>query len=91
MMVIRGGGHTRWAGAANIDAGVTVDLQNITGVNYDLRTNLFSIELGERCAAVYSTLEVWTGGVAGGRVSKVGVAGLTAGASSLDFQHFDCS
>lgn len=70
MMAIRGGGHTRWAGAANIDAGVTVDLQNITGVNYDLRTNLFSIELGERCAAVYSTLEVWTGGLQGAASPK---------------------
>ena len=60
MMVIRGGRHTPWAGAANLDAGVTVDFQNITGVNYDPRTNLVSIGSGERWAAIYSALDNWT-------------------------------
>ena len=56
-MAIRGGGHTPWAGAANLDAGVMADFQNITGVNYDPRTNLVSIVSGERWAAVCSALD----------------------------------
>lgn len=32
MFAIRGGGHTWWAGAANIQDGVTIDLSEITQV-----------------------------------------------------------
>lgn len=82
-IAIRGGGHTPWAGAANIQEGVTVDMQNITGVDFDPHTKLVKIGSGERWENVYSTLGQQGLAVAGGRVSKVGVAGLIAGGSFL--------
>ena len=82
-MAIRGGGHTPWAGAANIQGGVTVDMQNMTGVDIDSQKQTARIGSGERWAKVYSTLGQHGLAVAGGRVSKVGVAGLIAGGSFL--------
>lgn len=80
-IAIRGGGHTPWAGAANIQGGVTVDMQNITGVSLDPQKKIARIGSGERWANVYSVLGQHGLAVAGGRVSKVGVGGLTAGGS----------
>lgn len=78
-MAIRGGGHTTWAGAANIQDGITIDMQNVTGVHFDPQTKLAKIGSGNRWANVYSTLGQQGLAVAGGRVSKVGVGGLTSG------------
>ncbi|KAL8906165.1 MAG: hypothetical protein Q9207_002198 [Kuettlingeria erythrocarpa] len=78
-LAIRGGGHTPWAGAANINKGITMDMQDLTGVQVDERTGIASIAAGERWARVYEQLATQGLAVAGGRVSKVGVAGLTTG------------
>ncbi|MCJ1310157.1 hypothetical protein MMC25_003818 [Agyrium rufum] len=76
---VRGGGHTPWAGAANIDNGITIDMQNMTGVKVNARTGVASIGSGERWSSVYQTLGSQGLTIVGGRVSKVGVAGLTTG------------
>jgi len=77
-IAIRGGGHTPWAGSANINAGVTIDVRRLTGVTVD-GNNVISIAAGEVWANVYITLEGKGLAVVGGRVSKVGVTGLTIG------------
>ena len=82
-LAIRGGGHTAWAGAANIDMGITLDLRYLTGINVDGETKICSIGAGERWGKVYSTLGAQGLAVAGGRVSKVGVAGLITGGLGL--------
>ena len=83
-LAVRGGGHTPWAGAASIQNGITLDLQNMTGVTVDPSTKVASIGSGERWSSVYSQLGAQGLAVAGGRVSKVGVAGLiTGGASAI--------
>lgn len=78
-MAIRGGGHTPWAGAANIDKGITLDLRKLTGVTLNADKAIASISAGERWSNVYTTLEAHGLAVAGGRVSKVGVSGLILG------------
>ena len=78
-LAIRGGGHTPWAGAANIQNGITLDLQDLKGVVVDHTTKIASIGSGERWSSVYSQLAAQGLAVAGGRVSKVGVAGLITG------------
>ena len=78
-LAVRGGGHTPWAGAANIQSGITLDLQNLTGVTVDPSTKVASVGSGERWSSVYSQLGAQGIAVAGGRVSKVGVAGLMTG------------
>lgn len=82
-IAIRGGGHTPWAGAANIDKGITIDMRRLTGVK--VRTNnVATIAAGETWGSVYTTLEKQGLAVVGGRVSKVGVTGLTIGGK---FEH----
>ena len=81
-LAIRGGGHTPWAGSANIDNGITLDLQLLTGVDVNTKTNIVSIGAGERWKNVYEKLGAQGLAVAGGRVSKVGVAGLITGGLS---------
>ncbi|KAL9636720.1 MAG: hypothetical protein Q9204_002144 [Flavoplaca sp. TL-2023a] len=78
-LAIKGGGHTPWAGAANIDNGVTIDLRHLTGVHVNSQTGLATLGAGERWTIVYEQLGAQGLAVAGGRVSKVGVAGLITG------------
>lgn len=77
-IAIRGGGHTPWAGSANINAGVTIDMRQLNGVNID-RNNIVAIAAGEAWSNVYTSLERKGLAVVGGRVSKVGVVGLAIG------------
>ena len=81
-LAIRGGGHTPWAGAANINNGVTLDLQALTGVRVDPNTGIASVASGERWSSVYKQLGAQGLAVVGGRVSKVGVGGLITGGLS---------
>jgi FAD/FMN-containing dehydrogenase len=78
-LAIKGGGHTPWAGSANIDKGITLDLRNLTGVHVDSHTEIASLGAGERWGSVYKKLGAQGPAVVGGRVSSVGVAGLITG------------
>ena len=78
-IAIKGGGHTPWKGAANIDNGITIDMSAINGVQLSADENIVSISAGERWGNVYKTLEKKGLAVVGGRVSRVGVTGLTLG------------
>lgn len=46
-----------WAGASNIESGVTIDLELMTEVTYDPTTKLASIQPGARWSKVYIELE----------------------------------
>ena len=78
-LAVRGGGHTPFAGSANINGGVTLDMQLFTGVNVKQDHSLTSIGAGERWGDVYQQLDPLGLTLSGGRVSKPGVAGLTLG------------
>ena len=76
---IRGGGHTPWPGSANIKAGVTIDLSNINQVEASDDKKITSVGGGAKWVDVYKYLDSRNLAVAGGRVSAVGVGGLTLG------------
>ena len=76
---IRGGGHMSWAGAANIQDGVTIDLSQMKSVAVNDERTITRVEPGARWSDVYSKLSPMNLSVVGGRVSDVGVGGLTLG------------
>lgn len=82
---VRSGGHTLYAGAANIEDGVTVDLSKINGVTYHADNETVSIEPGSRWGKVYETLDAVGVHVAGGRAASVGTAGLILGGGNSLF------
>lgn len=81
-VAVKGGGHTPWAGAANIDNGITIDLRQLTGVSVNSASKTASIGAGEQWRSVYENLLPQGLAVPGGRVSKVGVGGLITGGLS---------
>jgi len=76
---IRSGGQTPYAGASNIDGGVTIDLQHISAVQYDASNSLVEVGTGARWSDVFTTLEPFGVITTGGRASTVGVGGSTLG------------
>lgn len=68
-----------WAGAANIQDGVTIDLSQMNTVIVNDDEKVTRVGPGARWADVYSKLAPMNLSVVGGRVSDVGVAGLTLG------------
>ncbi len=46
-----------WAGASNIESGVTIDLELMSEVTYDPSTKITSIQPGARWGKVYAELE----------------------------------
>ncbi|KAL4779282.1 hypothetical protein BJX76DRAFT_365365 [Aspergillus varians] len=76
---VRSGGHMVWAGANNIESGVTIDLSHMNSTVYNKDTNIASILPGSRWEAVYKTLEEDNVVVTGGRTGPVGVGGFLLG------------
>ena len=81
---IRGGGHTPWAGSANIDGGVTIDLRALNKISVNAEGNVTSVGGGAVWGDVYRAMDAKGLTVVGGRGSSIGVGGLlTGGASSV--------
>ncbi|KAF2278012.1 oxidoreductase FAD-binding protein [Westerdykella ornata] len=76
---VRGAGHTPQAGAANIDGGVTIDMQSMNQVAVSSDQKIVSIGSGNRWGNVYPTLDRQNLAMIGGRVSPVGAGGLITG------------
>ena len=76
---IRSGGHTPFAGAANIENGVTIDLRAMSAVNLSTNHTITSAGAGTRWDAIYEKLQPLNLTVVGGRVAGLGVGGLTTG------------
>jgi FAD/FMN-containing dehydrogenase len=82
-VAIRSGGHTPWAGAANINGGVTIDMSAINQVTVSADQMLTSIGPGARWIDVYLKLDALGLAVPGGRISEVGVGGLVTGGQHI--------
>ena len=80
---VRGGGHMSWAGAANIQDGVTIDLGLMKAVTVSPDSKTASVGSGARWQDVYLKLDAMSLSVAGGRVYDVGVGGLLLGGGFL--------
>ena len=76
---VRGGGHMSWAGAANIQGGVTIDLSTMVSVNVSDDQTTTYVGGGARWQDVYLKLDAMNLSVSGGRVNDIGVGGLTLG------------
>ncbi|KAF3019289.1 hypothetical protein E8E14_007771 [Neopestalotiopsis sp. 37M] len=78
-VALRGGGHTPFAGSANITDGVTIDLRNLKGVELSSDKSTVTIGAGENWTTVYQELEKHGLTVPGGRVGRIGVSGFLLG------------
>lgn len=76
---VRSGGHTPFAGAANIQAGITLDLQRLNQITVASNRKSVDIGPGNRWGNVYSQLDAQGLATSGGRVAIVGAGGLITG------------
>lgn len=76
---VRSGGHTQWAGASNIQGGVTLDLGRLAWTRLRPDGEAADIGPGGLWGDVYRALHAHGRVVAGGREGNVGVAGLILG------------
>ena len=79
LFAIRSGGHTSNAGSANIEDGVTIDLRALDDIAVNANETVTSVGAGATWGDVYQALDERNITVSGGRVSQVGVGGLTLG------------
>ncbi|KAK7738314.1 hypothetical protein SLS53_006122 [Cytospora paraplurivora] len=76
----RSGGHSFFAGAANINGGVTVDLRSLDSFKLSADQKTASLGGGSRWSHnVYPNLEPYNLAVAGGRLQGVGVGEFVTG------------
>ncbi|KAF2662068.1 FAD-binding domain-containing protein [Lophiostoma macrostomum CBS 122681] len=78
-LAIKGAGHTPWAGVANVEGGVTMDMRHLQGIQLSADEKTVSVATGENWGALFKVLEAQGLATVGGRVSCVGVGGLTLG------------
>jgi FAD/FMN-containing dehydrogenase len=84
---IRGGGHTLWTGAANINGGITVDMRLMNETKVSSNWETASLGAGGLYNLVYPQLEEYNLTVMGGRVPGIGVGGFaTGGECSPNFE-----
>ncbi|KAK5119741.1 hypothetical protein LTR85_007317 [Meristemomyces frigidus] len=76
---VASGGHSSAIGASNIEAGVTIDLSSLSGVELTEDNRAVWLGVGARWADVYAALEPSGLAVSGGRVADVGVGGYVLG------------
>ncbi|EEA23203.1 hypothetical protein TMatcc_002060 [Talaromyces marneffei ATCC 18224] len=76
---IRSGGHTSYAGSANVQDGVTIDMRGVDGVQLNSDKSVVSVGAGASWGSVYEYLDPYNLSVAGARDSTVGVGGLITG------------
>ena len=76
---VRGGGHTPWAGSANVAGGATIDMRSINQTFTSADQAVTSVGAGAVWQDVYDNLDPKNLTVSGGRVGPVGVGGLTIG------------
>ena len=75
----KSGGHAAFAGASNIQGGITINFAKIKEVTLSSDKNIASVGPGNTWFDVYKALEPESLTVIGGRVAAIGVGGLTLG------------
>ena len=82
---VKSGGCATYAEAANIDGGITIDLSRIKDITISEDRKTVMVGAGCRWGEVYAELEKVGLSIIGGRISTVGVGGLTLGGSKYMF------
>ncbi|PYH93127.1 FAD-binding domain-containing protein [Aspergillus ellipticus CBS 707.79] len=85
---VKSGGHAAFAGASNIQDGLTIDLVSLNTTTLSDNSSIASVGPGNRWLNVYDWLEPEGLSVIGGRVSDIGVGGLTLGGGISFFSGF---
>ncbi|KAF1992666.1 FAD-binding domain-containing protein [Amniculicola lignicola CBS 123094] len=78
-LAIKGTGHTPFAGAANVENGITLALEGLKGLSLAESRDYVTIGVGETWGSVYTELQKHGLTAPGGRVGRVGVPGLILG------------
>ncbi|KAF2713427.1 FAD-binding domain-containing protein [Pleomassaria siparia CBS 279.74] len=76
---VRSGGHAAFGGASNIQGGITIALEKLNQVTLSADKKTAAVGPGNIWYDVYTRLESQNLTVIGGRVSTIGVGGLTLG------------
>lgn len=76
---MKSGGHAAFAGASDIEGGITIDLKNLKEITVSKDRCVTRLGPGNQWFDVYSTLEPLNLTVVGGRVADIGVGGLLLG------------
>jgi FAD/FMN-containing dehydrogenase len=76
---VRGGGHTLFSGAANIDGGITIDMRSLDTFALNEDQTVASLGGGAIWSNIYPQLVPHNLTVLGGRVPGIGVGGFTTG------------
>lgn len=76
---VKSGGHAAFSGASNIQGGLSIDLSGLNSLALNQDNSVISIGAGNLWVNVYDYLLPYNLSVIGGRVSTIGVGGLTTG------------
>ncbi|GFF95968.1 6-hydroxy-D-nicotine oxidase [Aspergillus lentulus] len=76
---IKSGGHAAFAGASSIQGGITVLLKDMNTIALNDDRSVVSVGPGNVWVQAYAALEPYGLAAIGGRVSTIGVGGLTTG------------
>lgn len=76
---VKSGGHAAFEGASNIQGGLTIDLASLNEVTVQPGHAQTAVGAGNNWYDVYTQLQPMGLSVVGGRVSAIGVGGLTLG------------
>ena len=76
---VKSGGHAAFAGASNIQDGITIDLQYLNKLTVSGDKTVTRVGPGNRWIDVYEYLTPKELSVVGGRVAEIGVGGLIMG------------
>lgn len=76
---VRGGGHTYWSGAANIQPGITVDMRVMNKLQLSADKKIAGIGGGALWDQIYPQLVPYNLTVMGGRIPGIGVGGFATG------------
>jgi FAD/FMN-containing dehydrogenase len=76
---VRGGGHTLWPGAANVDGGITVDMRAMNSLSLSEDHKIAHLGAGAVFSDIYPQLTPYNLTVMGGRVPGIGAGGFVTG------------
>jgi hypothetical protein len=76
---VRGGGHNANLGFSNINGEITIDMRGMKEVELREKESVIRVGAGALWGEVYDAVEGRNVSVMGGRISTVGVGGLTTG------------
>ncbi|KAL8768906.1 MAG: hypothetical protein Q9209_004961 [Squamulea sp. 1 TL-2023] len=76
---VRGGGHTFWRGAANIQPGITVDMRVMNSLQLSTDRKIAGVGGGALWDQIYPQLVPYNLTILGGRIPGIGVGGFATG------------